>query len=247
MKSWFSTWFDSAYYPILYQHRNDKEAQLFINNLMEFLPVKNKMDLLDLACGNGRHAIHLAKMGHTVTGLDLSPNAIQEANRTAFTNNLDVHFDVHDMRKSLAPRQFDIIFNLFTSFGYFSDENDERSTLQSIHEALKSNRSYFVMDFLNARRVIDNLKLSEVKQLSGIDFHIRRHIENKKVIKNIRFTDKGQVFNFQESVNLLFKEDFSALFDQVGFQMINTFGDYQLNPFDKNQSDRLIMICQKHD
>ena len=90
------------------------------------------------------------------------------------------------------------------------------------------------------------MKLSEVKQLSGIDFHIRRHIENKKVIKNIRFKIKA-VFNFQESVNLLFKEDFSALFDQVGFQMIHAFGDYQLNPFDKNQSDRLIMICQKHD
>ena len=246
MNSWFSTWFDSAYYPILYQHRNDKEAENFIDNLLAFLPKQDQADWLDLACGNGRHAIHLAKKGCNVTGLDLSPNAIQHAKKTANKLHLAIDFDVHDMRQSLSPRQFDFIFNLFTSFGYFSSQEEEIATLRSICQALKTQSSYLVIDFLNARKVIDGIVPRETIVINEIEFKLKRYVKNKKVIKEIQINDRGQSYRFEESVNLLFEEDFKFLFDQVGLNVKHTFGNYHLDPFDIKTSDRLIMICQKN-
>ena len=246
MKSWFSTWFDSKYYPILYQHRNDEEAKKFIDHLLEFLPKKDHADWLDLACGNGRHAIYLAKKGFKVTGLDLSPNAIQHAKNTSNELGLNVEFDVHDMRQSLSPKQFDFIFNLFTSFGYFSSQEEEIETLQSINHALRTPSSYLVIDFLNARKVIDGIVPRETKVINEIEFKLKRYVKNKKVIKEIQINDHGRSSQFEESVNLLFEEDFKFLFDQVGLNVKHTFGNYYLDPFDIKTSDRLIMICQKN-
>ena len=62
-KKWFENWFDSPYYHILYQNRNDDEAKFFIDNLCAYLKPSLNDTLLDVACGRGRHAIYLNKKG----------------------------------------------------------------------------------------------------------------------------------------------------------------------------------------
>ena len=54
---WFADWFNSSYYQILYQNRDEKEAEKFLNVLQKFLKKEEK--ILDVACGNGRHSIYL--------------------------------------------------------------------------------------------------------------------------------------------------------------------------------------------
>ena len=69
---WFESWFDTPYYHLLYQDRNDREAQLFIDRLLGYLQVSGDMRMLDVACGKGRHAIYMNRQGFNVTGIDLS-------------------------------------------------------------------------------------------------------------------------------------------------------------------------------
>ena len=109
---WFTDWFNTSYYHILYKDRNDEDAQLFMRNITEFLKLQKTSHILDLPCGKGRHSIYLNSLGYKVTGADLSKNSILAAKK--FEND-SLHFDVQDMRKPIS-NTYNAIFNLFTSF-----------------------------------------------------------------------------------------------------------------------------------
>jgi len=240
--NWFASWFDSPYYHLLYQNRNDGEAQFFMTNLINHLNPTAKNRTLDLACGKGRHAIFLAQQGLDVTGVDLSPKSILHAKQFE-TDRL--HFDTHDMRKPIQLEAFDYIFNLFTSFGYFETFEEHAETLGHMRNALKTDKSILVIDFFNAHKVIKNLVLAEEKQIEGITFNLNRRVDNGKIIKEIRFEDKGQTFNFEECVQAFTLRHFKELFESAGLKLTNTFGSYALTPYDREQSDRLIMLLTK--
>jgi len=240
-KSWYSNWFDSAYYHLLYQHRDHKEAERFIRNLTRFLAPDKDDHIMDLACGKGRHSAYLNSLGHKVTGLDLSSNNIQHAKQL---ENDRLHFDVHDMRDIYQANQFDFIFNLFTSFGYFESSSEDEKVLRAIQQQLKPG-GVLVLDYLNAVHVRNTLVKKEIKKLSGIDFKIERFIHDDVVIKQISFSDRKESYQFQERVELIHLEQFKQHLDVTGLQLLHTFGSYDLEPFDVNTSNRLILIAKK--
>jgi SAM-dependent methyltransferase len=238
-KEWFVDWFNSPYYHILYKNRDDKEARSFIKNLSRTLKFQAEDHILDLACGKGRHSIYLNKKGFHVTGLDLSRENIAFAKQ--FENDR-LHFDVHDMREPY-PARFNFILNLFTSFGYFESTADNRKVLESVNKMLVP-KGRVVIDFFNAGLVLNELIPSETKIIDGIGFHIRKEYTAHKIIKTINFKDMGKEFEFREQVQALTLDDFRKLFAETGFEIIYTFGDYNLNPFRENHSPRLILIAQ---
>ena len=235
--NWFASWFDTPYYHILYKERNYREAQLFMDNLTHYLNLPDKAKVLDLACGKGRHAIYLNQLGFDVVGADLSENSIAEANRNA---NETLHFLVHDKREPFELK-FDAIFNLFTSFGYFENREDDIKTLAAIKESL-SEYGFAVIDFMNSQHVIDNLIPEETKEVDGITFHIKRFVIDGFIIKEIDFEDNDQKFHFTEKVRAYSLEDFQNMMNETGIYLLDTFGDYKLKKFHKNTSERLIMI-----
>ena len=235
--NWFASWFDTPYYHILYKDRDYEEAQLFMDNITQYLNLPEDAKILDLACGKGRHSIYLNKLGYNVTGADLSENSIAEASKYS---NEKLHFTVHDMREPFDEK-FDAIFNLFTSFGYFESDDDNLITLKAIHESL-SEFCFAVIDFMNVYKVINDLVPHEVKTVEGIDFHIKWYVEDNHIIKEIDFEDKGKQFHYTEKVKALTLEDFEAMMEEAGIYLLDVFGDYKLHKFYKNESDRLIMI-----
>lgn len=240
-QQWFETWFDSPYYHILYKHRDDTEAQFFMDNLIRHIKPSGDAQILDLACGKGRHSRYLAGKNLHVTGIDLSEQSIREARKY---EHEQLDFYTHDMRKVFKTNYFDYIFNLFTSFGYFSKDSDDVSAAQSIYKGVKSG-GYFIMDFLNTTIVENNLVEEEVKEIENIHFLIKRSIENGRVIKQINFTDNGHSYSFEESVKLFSADALEKLFTNVGFELKEIFGDYDLNAFDAESSERLILIFKK--
>ncbi|TGD59417.1 class I SAM-dependent methyltransferase [Flavobacterium humi] len=235
--SWYSCWFDTPYYHILYKERNDAEAHLFMDNLTHYLNLPEEAKILDLACGKGRHSIYLNQLGYEVTGADLSVNSIAIASQHA---NEKLHFKVHDMRLPFDEK-YDAVFNLFTSFGYFENDEDNFKTLSSIKQSLNE-YGFAVIDFLNADYVIPNLVPEEVKTVDGIDFHIKRYVKDKHIYKEIDFEDKGEKFHYTEKVQALALSDFEAMMEKAGIYLLDVFGDYKLRKFYKKESERLIMI-----
>ena len=236
-KNWFSSWFDSPYYHILYKERNFREAQIFMDNLTFYLNMDEGSKVLDLACGKGRHSIYLNQLGYDVLGVDLSENSIAVANKNA---NDTLHFKVHDMRQPFEDK-YDAILNMFTSFGYFENDEDNLKTLISIKESL-SEYGFGVIDFMNVNNVIPNLVPDEIKIVDEIEFHIKRYHSDGYIFKEIDFEANNEKFHFTEKVRAFTLKDFQTLMDEAGIDLLDTFGDYKLKKFHKLDSERLIMI-----
>jgi len=236
-QTWYSSWFDTPYYHILYKERDEKEAQLFMDNLTHYLNLPENAKVLDLACGKGRHAIYLNELGFDVVGADLSENSIAEASKNS---NDTLHFKVHDMRESFEEK-YDAIFNLFTSFGYFENDDDNLKTLIAIKESL-SEYGFAVIDFMNVYQVINTLVPEETKTVDGIDFHLKRYVKDGHIFKEIDFEDQGQKFHFTEKVKAMTLEDFEQMMEEAGIYLLDVFGDYKLKKFHRTESERLILI-----
>ena len=165
-EEWFESWFDSPFYHILYKDRDDKEAKLLLDNLITFLNPGPGARILDVACGKGRHSVYLNKKGFSVCGFDLSKESI-EHNKKYESRYLT--FLVHDMRDPLPNQQFDIIFNLFSSFGYFDSHEDNEKVIRANADTLQKGGK-LVIDYMNSRKVARNLVAEDIKECRGIKF-----------------------------------------------------------------------------
>ncbi len=240
-KKWFESWFDTPYYHTLYKHRDYNEAANFIDKIITYLNPKTNAICWDLCCGKGRHSIYLHSKKLTVIGTDLSTQSILEANKSA-QQNLD--FFTHDMRKLYCTNNFDYVFNLFTSFGYFESQNDDLNVFKSVQKSLNPN-GIFVFDFLNATYIKNIMVPYEEKIIDGVKFCLSKKIEENTIIKTINFTDNNIQHNYQERVKLFDKSYFEQLAKQANLKIINTFGNYNLDNFEQETSPRLILILQK--
>ena len=99
---------------------------------------------------------------------------------------------------------------------------------------------------MNSKKTIVNLVSSELKIEDGISFNITREYDGQHIFKKIKFNDKNSDFCFTERVQALKLNDFEDLLLKNNFQINHTFGDFDLNPFDPKNSDRLIIIATKN-
>ncbi|QQS30666.1 MAG: methyltransferase domain-containing protein [Sphingobacteriales bacterium] len=242
-ETWFEIWFNSPYYHLLYQHRDDTEAQHLIDRLSDYLQIPPESTILDLACGKGRHARYLAQKGFEVSGIDLSPESIAQAKQFESEN---LRFYIHDMREVFHPDYFHYIFNFFTSFGYFENIDDNYQCLNAIFHQLK-NKGYLVLDFFNTNRVIAKLVAYEEKEVEGVRFFITRRATANHIIKTISVIDESNQFRatFVERVQALTLSWFEKALTSTGFTLTQTWGNYELDPYSPQDSERLILLAQK--
>ena len=240
-KEWYRNWFDSPYYDLLYKERDQEEADMFIHNLLSHLsPPKNAL-MLDLACGKGRYSISLNRMGYTVTGIDLSQRKIEAARQN---QSKTLTFAVNDMRMPLEPNKYDYIFNLFTSFGYFDNEEENKVVLTNVFNSLKSG-GIFVLDYVNGEKAAKYLLEKEECTVENVDFSIYRYVKDNLIIKEIKVMDGVVESMFAEKVSIFSEEKLREYILGCGFEILEIYGDYQLNKFEANKSDRLIFISRK--
>jgi SAM-dependent methyltransferase len=240
-KDWFSSWFDTPYYHILYKNRDHSEAAAFIDKISAFLNLKPGALCWDLCCGKGRHSIYLNQKGYRVIGTDLSSQSILIASASA---NDTLQFYRHDMRNLFRTNYFDVVFNLFTSFGYFEKKHDDLKVFHSVQKSLLPG-GLFVFDYLNSEVLRNEISQSEEKTEENITFRISKQISDNTVVKHIDFSDGGKNFHFEERVKLFDRAYFESLAEACNLQILHVFGSYQLDEFKANSSPRLILVMRK--
>lgn len=239
---WFESWFGSPYYKILYQNRDELEAQAFIDTLIHYLQPLPGSRMVDIACGEGRYAIQLAEQGFDVTGIDLSHLSIEKAKAHEHEH---LHFHVHDMRFPFYINYFDYAFNFFTSFGYFRHDRDHVMAAKSFAAGLKKD-GILVIDYLNRDFVLENLVAEQTIDRGSYHFHIQKKLERDHIVKHIHFTDAdNKPRHFCESVAAFSISDFIHIFKKAGLRLVGSFGDYKLNAYDPIRSPRMIMVLKK--
>ena len=235
---WFESWFESDLYDLMYQHRDDKEARAFLSKLLNVLEPKEDAFFLDLACGTGRHARFIHKKGFSVTGIDLSQRKISKALNH---QTEDLEFFIQDMRKPFRINYFDYVLNLFTSFGYFDDIKDNHRVIKSVKSSLKKN-GVFVIDYLNGAFIKNSMIADEEKSFGQWNVKINKSIVNNRLTKSMHWTNGDLVRNYAEKVTLFSLDEIQRMLIDQGFDVINVYGDYDLNVYDENNSPRLIIV-----
>lgn len=240
---WFKDWFNTSYYHNLYFNRDETEASLFIDKLISKLNPPRLCNMLDVACGKGRHSKRLEQAGFDVTGIDLAEDSILEAKES---ENDHLRFYVHDMRLPFIINYFDYAFNFFTSFGYFRTRREHDNAIRTIAQSLKLN-GIFVMDYLNVHYAEDHLVHTSEKQIDKVNYYITKWFDETHFYKKIIIEDEEEEIPFEyiEKVSKFTLGDFTDMFAYQGLQIQEVYGDYQLKAYNIRKSPRLIMIAQK--
>lgn len=241
--AWFRDWFESEDYLLIYKHRNKEEAALLVRLVTGTLRLAENSQILDLACGFGRHSILFGENGYSVTGLDLSSTLLKIARHDAESRGVKLSLVRGDIREEVFRPGFDLVSNFFTSWGYFSDR-ENFDIFRLIAGYLKSG-GYFVFDYFNKEYLLKNLVPESEEVHQDITISQKRYFTGDSVKKVIRIIKEDSVKEFEESVKLY---DPGLIIDKLtatGFKIRNQFGNYNGEMYDVNNSPRLILICQK--
>ena len=184
MTEWFEEWFNTEDYLNVYQHRNDADAERLVNLILANTILDHNAEVIDLACGNGRHSIHFAECGYNVKAVDLSENLLCVARKSAESLGLKIKFVNSDLRSFQSSSKFDLAVNLFTSFGYFETDDENFSLFPKVFNLLK-NKGYFVIDYFNANYLSNNLVTHSEDIVSEKKIIQERRIIGHRVIKDI--------------------------------------------------------------
>jgi SAM-dependent methyltransferase len=236
---WFEQWFGEDYLRI-YQHRDESEAERAIDLIAAHLPGGEIVAVLDLACGAGRHSKPLCERWWTV-GLDLSASLLRVARREA----PDAPYVRADMRElPFADESFDLVVNLFTSFGYFEDDREHARVLACVRTAMKP-RGTLVIDFLNATQVRRNLVPYDERVENGITIEQSRTItpDDRFVEKTIRLRELGR--EYVERVRLFSAGDLERMLVGAGFDVVHRFGDYAGAHWSENSPRTILFASRK--
>ena len=233
---WYKDWFGTRYYALLYGHRDEEDAARWVQAILDRWTPAPGSRLLDLACGRGRHARYFVQAGLDVTGMDLSPESIAEAQRSV----PGAHFLLHDMRTPLALGEFDLITCLFTSLGYGHDPEDDQAVFHNVARSLRPG-GRFVLDFMNSALVLDSLVASEEVVRDGVRFHIGRSFVDGVIVKRITVEDGDQLHQFEERVRALMPEALERMVIKAGLRVEDRTDGPDLKPFDPVRSKRFVL------
>jgi SAM-dependent methyltransferase len=238
VSEWFEQWFGEAYLRA-YAHRDEADAERLVG-LLDVLGVAAPgQRVLDLACGPGRHTAALARRGARVVGLDLS-RALLDAARDAGADRL-VRADMR--RLPFRAGAFDVVLNLFTSFGYFADDREHQGVLGEVARVLRHG-GRFVLDFLNAPAVRAGLVSRDERTTGGTTVVQERWLsaDGRFVHKRIQVDPDRRTFT--ERVRLYGRAELEAMMAAHGIHPIRAAGAYDGGPHGA-ESERLILLGER--
>jgi SAM-dependent methyltransferase len=243
--AWYKDWFRDTNYRTVYEHRDEQEAGSLIDLIERTIGHDARRRVLDLACGSGRHALAVARRGYSdVTGIDLSPTLLAEARHAAEFEGLPVRFLERDMR-DIPEERFDLALNLFTSFGYFENDDDNAAVIESVAQHL-SPGGCFVIDFFNSRWLREHYIARDERNLpSGSRLEQTRWVENGRIEKRLIIREASEAREYIESVRLFELRDFDGMFEKAGLRLTETFGGYTGEAYNEESSHRLIMFAER--
>ena len=231
--------------PFQFSERRWAAAPEEVEKALALLELEAGAAVLDLCCGPGRHSLELARRGFKVTGVDRTARFLEEARRRAEAEGLEIEFVQEDMRTFRRPGAFDAAINLWTSFGYFDDPEEDRQVLENIYASLKPDGK-LLLDVMGKEVLARIFRPRDWQEHDGVLFlEERRLIEGWSRIETrwIIIRD-GEREEFTLSLRLYSGAELRALLQEVGFRRTWLFGDLDGEPYDQD-ARRLVALAEK--
>jgi len=244
---WHETddWWESMG-DVLFPPERMESASEQIDGLLGIVEALPGLAALDLGCGPGRHSVELARRGFTVTGVDRTELYLARARAAAEDASVAVDFVQGDMRGFCRAESFDLVVNLFTTFGYFEDPSDARRVLDNIRRSLRP----------GGRLVIDTMS----REVLARTFTARRwdrlgdgryFLQESRISDDWTWLDGTWILVGPEGVReyplshrIYGAADLTGLLAQVGFEDIRIFGSLGGAPYG-TEAQRLVLVASR--
>jgi len=243
---WFSDeWFWQTYGAIMFDEERLSRTSDEVDRILKLTGLSPESEILDCCCGMGRHSMEMAVRGASVTGVDLSEGYLAKAAETARSRDLNIDWVRMDVRDMKYNNRFDGIINMFTSFGYFEDPEDDLILLRNIHSALKEGGTFFIeimgkeilaRDFEERvwfERGDTKIMLEYSVDLNWTELHNRWLFLEGEKLTEYRFSHR--IFSALEMAQLMAR---------AGFASIDIYGGFDGSPYD-HKASHLILTGRK--
>lgn len=232
--------------PIIFNRNLVNLTFLEISRLIKLLDLKtDKVDILDLCCGLGRHSLEFARNGFNVTAVDITKPYLKVAEESALRDNLDIRFVHSDMKDFCEPETFDVVANLCTSFGYFDDIEDDLQVLRNIYTSLKPNGK-FVIEVLGKEVIASTFK--EVEELEYDGYHVTatsRILDDWSSLECKRLIRKDDMQQEITAYHRLYSAtELKGHLKDIGFENSVVYGNFAGGPYD-SKARSMIIISEK--
>jgi SAM-dependent methyltransferase len=217
-----------------------------VRQIIALLGIKPGAAVLDLCCGIGRHSLELARGGYSVTGVDRTAAYLQTARQAAAVQGLAVEWVEADARRFVRPNAFDHAINMYTSFGYFEDPDEDLRMAGNILRSLKPGGS-LMMDLMGKERLARIFSPRSWEQLpdGSLFLQERAIVDDWTWIENRWILIKdGKRHEFVLGHRLYDGAGLRALFLEAGFASVALYGTMDGAPYD-NDACRLIAVAHK--
>jgi SAM-dependent methyltransferase len=231
--------------PVLFAKRRIEDAVNHVEKIIALFDLKPGMKVLDLCCGVGRHSLEFARRGFHVTGVDRTKSYLDTASKRAKAEGLDIEFVLEDMRKFSRKPEFDLVINLYTSFGYFEDPAEDRLVALNMSESLKEG-GIFLLE-MASKEV--NARVFRERDWNEVDDLII--LEERKVLDNWSRMGMHWIIlkgNRREDINLSVRlysaSELVSLLSGCGFRQCDVYSDFEGSPYD-HKAKRLLVAARK--
>jgi SAM-dependent methyltransferase len=254
-KEWFNDEaFWEQYAPVIFDDARWAEVSLVADGVTQlsgldlyrpFPGVKGGPRVLDLCCGFGRVTTELARRGFAATGVDITESFLRTAREDSEYEHLDAEFIQADARDFTKPCFFDLAVNLYISFGYCEDPEDDLLIVRNVYESLKPDRA-FILETLGKEIAVRDFTESEWFERAGYKVLTEyapldswSMLRNRWIlVKDGRETEK--IF----TQRLYAASELRELFLRAGFSAAEIYGGWDESPYDQ-KAEKLIIVGRK--
>ncbi|MFA5307852.1 MAG: class I SAM-dependent methyltransferase [Dehalococcoidales bacterium] len=245
-KQWFENdTFWETWQPWLFAQPRIEHAAQEVDWVLGLLQTAPGARILDLGCGVGRHSLELARRGFKVTGVDRMERYLEQAREKAAQEKLDVEFVQSDMRDFRRPNTFDAVINLFTTFGYFRDPNDDRAVVKNVCDSLKP-RGVFLLDTQGKETLAKIFQKHMWNEYGGMIVLNEMTVSQNWSWMQARWIMLRGSERIENTVEhrLYAGSEMAALFMGGGFGKADIYGDAEGHPYDET-ARRLVAVGRK--
>jgi SAM-dependent methyltransferase len=243
---WFEDFFDEDYLRFAADRFPPEATAAEVEFLIEALALEPGARVLDLACGHGRHSVELARHGCAVTGVDLSEPSLALAAARAAEAGVGLKLERADMRRIAFDAEFDAVINMFTAFGYFADEADNRLVMGRVAAALAPGGA-FLLEINNPVAVFGRFEARGWHELSDRTVMLEERFYDAargRFETMWRFTSGADRREHRFSHRAYTAPELTAMAAGAGLEVERLWGGLDGSDLEKD-SRRIVMLARK--
>jgi SAM-dependent methyltransferase len=245
---WYQSFFGRDYLDVYDGSFTEERARQEVSMVEAALALQKGESVMDLCCGQGRHAVELARRGYAVTGLDLSAEYLRLTEAAAASVGVRLETVEADMRAIPAEGRFDALINMYSSFGYLESEADDAMVLTAIGRALRPG-GRALLDLLNREWVVHNNGATDWHYgPDGTLYLEARELDLAASRNHVTFTavsPSGERRDLDgHHIRLYTLREMIGALDAAGLRYETVYGGYNSEPYSPD-TRRMVVIASK--